>query len=203
MRRGRSRDPCANTAFWSRYGVSISSRLLLRFCELRISRLRGTRRRKSKPQGERCRAPRPGTAVGGAGRGEGRGTEAGQAGEETNPTKPRPERDAATAETRAEEREARRRLPVGLRDRPRAGRAHRWRAPRRQRRRQHRQLTQRPRPGEEGWPARSLRRLRPAPSPLPTPADHESHRNRPYQPQRPPPRGSAYTFKSASRRSEE
>lgn len=35
--------------------------------------------------------------------------------------------------------------------------------------------------------ARSLRRLRPARSRLPTPADHESHRYRPYQPQRPPP----------------
>src|SRR5829696_2121844 len=39
MRRGRSRDP-RGTAFWSRYGVSIGFRLLPRFSELRISRLR-------------------------------------------------------------------------------------------------------------------------------------------------------------------
>src|SRR5215217_604650 len=41
MRGGRSRDP-RGTAFWSRYGVSIGFRLLPRFSELRISRLRGT-----------------------------------------------------------------------------------------------------------------------------------------------------------------
>jgi hypothetical protein len=39
MRSGRSRDPFA-TAFWSRFGVSIESRLLPCFSELRINRLR-------------------------------------------------------------------------------------------------------------------------------------------------------------------
>src|SRR5215204_5883076 len=40
MRRGRSRGPYVKTAFWSRNGVSIRFRLLPRFSELHIRRLR-------------------------------------------------------------------------------------------------------------------------------------------------------------------
>src|SRR5215210_3063948 len=45
MKRGRSRDPCASTAFWSRFGDSIRSRLLPCFKELyRVRRYGGALR---------------------------------------------------------------------------------------------------------------------------------------------------------------
>jgi hypothetical protein len=65
----------------------------------------------------------------------------------------------------------------------------RRRGPRRRGERHHRRRTRRPRPGGEERRERSLRRRRRVPSRLPILADHESHRNRPYQPRRSPPQG--------------